>query len=80
MPTPTLIGNRVQCPMCCQVVELVTVTRASRIAGVSRRSVYNYIEEGLVFVVRVAGKTTRLCPGCLIFYGSEVTDVTKAVS
>ena len=63
---PTLIGNRIQCPRCGHIAELITVTKASHVASVSRRTIYNYIEEGRVSIVRIAGKTSRICSACLL--------------
>jgi hypothetical protein len=66
MSAPIIVRNRVQCPACKQLTELVSIIRAARLANVSRRSIYNYIDQGLIYTVRIAGKTTRLCSSCLV--------------
>jgi hypothetical protein len=40
--------------------------KAAKIADIHRRTVYRYIESGDVYIVKVAGKTTRVCSGCLL--------------
>jgi predicted site-specific integrase-resolvase len=35
-------------------------------ADVSSKTIYRYIEEGSVYAVRIAGKTLRVCRGCLL--------------
>lgn len=62
----TISGDQVFCPRCSKYVQLLRVERAARIAGVNRRTVYRYIEEGAVYYVKVAGKTYRICGDCLL--------------
>jgi predicted transcriptional regulator len=63
--------NRVFCPICNNHRQLLRISRAARIADVSRRTIYNYIEEGAVFSIRLAGKTLRVCSGCLLKSNEE---------
>jgi predicted site-specific integrase-resolvase len=35
-------------------------------ADVSTKTIYRYVEEGNVYAVRIAGKTLRVCRGCLL--------------
>ena len=58
--------DTVFCPICNDYAQLLRISRASRIADVSRRTIYNYIEEGSVHAVKVAGKTYRICSKCLL--------------
>ena len=57
--------------MCNESAELLTITKAARVANVSRRTVYNYIEEGLIPIVKIAGKTIRVCSSCLLRYSDS---------
>jgi hypothetical protein len=61
-----VVRGRVYCPLCREFVQLLKISKAAELTDVSRRTIYNYIEEGLVYRVKVAGKTTRVCCGCLI--------------
>ncbi len=61
-----IAGNEAYCPLCNKYSQLISVNRAARVASVTRRSVYRYIEEGIVHSVRVAGKTVRICASCLL--------------
>jgi excisionase family DNA binding protein len=64
--SPSVFGSRVLCPSCGCHAQLLSVTRAAQLAGVSRRTVYNYVEEGSVYALRLAGKTLRVCAACLL--------------
>lgn len=54
------------CPLCKQPLQLLRVSRAARIADVSGKTIYRYIEAGEVYSVKVAGKTYRVCKNCLL--------------
>ena len=71
MSIPVLIGNRIACPACAAPTDFLTISRAARVSGVCRRTIYNYVEEGRIQTIRVAGKTTRVCLGCLVKFDSE---------
>lgn len=60
--------NEVQetCPLCKKSLHLLRISRAAKIADVSEKSIYRYIEEGEVYSVKVAGKTYRVCKHCLL--------------
>jgi excisionase family DNA binding protein len=60
-----ILGNKVWCPLCKQYVELRRVRNAARLTDVHRRTVYRYIDQGLLYAVKVAGKTYRVCIMCL---------------
>jgi len=47
-------------------LRLLRVFRAAEMADVSSKTIYRYVEEGNVYAVKVAGKTLRVCRGCLI--------------
>jgi hypothetical protein len=48
--------------------------KAARISDVHRRTIYRYIESGDIYRLKVAGKTTRVCSGCLIKREETVVD------
>lgn len=55
----------VWCPLCEKNVLLLKVTNAARLIDVNRRTIYRYIDEGLVHAVKIVGKTYRVCGDCL---------------
>jgi predicted transcriptional regulator len=58
-------GNQVFCPECNRHVQLLSISRAAFLADVSKRTIYNYLEEGSVHGIRIAGKTLRVCTNSL---------------
>jgi excisionase family DNA binding protein len=57
--------QKVWCPLCEKNVQLFKVSNAAKLVDVRSRTIYRYIDEGLVFAVKVAGKTYRVCGDCL---------------
>jgi excisionase family DNA binding protein len=57
--------SRVWCPLCGKQVRLLRVAHAARLIDVHSRTIYRYIDEGLVYAVKVVGKTYRVCGECL---------------
>jgi len=55
-----------QCPMCKASLQLLRISTAAKMADVSAKTVYRYIEEGSVYTVKIAGKTLRVCRTCLL--------------
>jgi excisionase family DNA binding protein len=41
------------------------VARAAKLIDVHTRTIYRYIDEGLVHAVKIVGKTYRVCGECL---------------
>lgn len=66
MSNPIISGERVWCPLCKEYTQLLKVRRAALLVDVNRRTIYRYIEEGQVYAIKVAGKTFRVCGGCLL--------------
>ncbi len=66
MPQERYAENRVWCPRCEVYAHLLKVQSAARLVDVHSRTIYRYIEEGLVYAVKVAGKRYRLCGNCLL--------------
>lgn len=66
MSQPRIVGEQVWCPVCSEHNRFVSIAQASKLASVHRRTIYRYIEEGLVYTIRVAGKSYRICSGCLL--------------
>lgn len=60
-PTDSMIW----CPMCEKRIQLVRVIHAAKMVDVHTRTIYRYIDEGLVYSLKVVGKTYRICPECL---------------
>ena len=55
----------VWCPLCKKHAQLLRVAHAAKIIDVHNRTIYRYIDEGLVYAVKVVGKTYRVCGDCL---------------
>ncbi|HEY1403795.1 MAG TPA: helix-turn-helix domain-containing protein [Pyrinomonadaceae bacterium] len=55
----------VWCPFCHKEVQLLRVAHAAKLIDVHSRTIYRYIEEGLIHAVKVVGKTYRVCGDCL---------------
>lgn len=68
----TLKGDLVSCPYCKRDVRLLRIRKAAMLADVTRRTIYNYIDEGCVYAIRIAGKTLRVCPSCLLVEPSDL--------
>lgn len=60
-PQPFMIP----CPLCKKDVRLLRVSHAARLVDVHSRTIYRYVEEGLIHSVKVVGKTYRVCGECL---------------
>ncbi len=54
-------GHLVRCPECHRDILLVTITRASQIAGVSKQTIYDWIRKGWVRVVVCAAGRKMIC-------------------
>ena len=65
MSQPRIIRHSIWCPTCNEYVQLLTVPDAAKLGSVDRRTIYRYIEQGLVYSVRIAGKRYRVCGNCL---------------
>jgi excisionase family DNA binding protein len=63
---PKIIGEQVWCPLCNEYTQFIKSANAAKLAGVHRRTIYRYIEEGIVYTVKVAGKSYRVCSSCLL--------------
>jgi len=65
-PARSIFEVQDKCPLCEQPLQLLRISRAARIADVSEKTIYRYIEAGAVYSVKVAGKTYRVCKHCLL--------------
>ena len=63
---PKIIGERVWCPLCKEYTQFIKSANAAKLASVHRRTIYRYIEEGVLYTVKVAGKSYRVCSSCLL--------------
>ena len=68
-----VVGDEVWCPRCKEYTQLLKIKKAAKIADVSCKTIYRYIEEGKVYSVKVAGSTTRVCSGCLFKRNDEIS-------
>jgi ribosome-binding protein aMBF1 (putative translation factor) len=66
MAHPIIHNDKVWCPLCKDYVCLLKVRKAAKIADVSCKTIYRYVEEGKVYGVKIAGSTMRVCSGCLL--------------
>jgi hypothetical protein len=74
---PRIIGEQVWCPVCNDYAQFIKIANAAKLASVNRRTIYRYIEQGLVYTVKVAGKSYRVCSSCLLKFGDEHADTRK---
>jgi excisionase family DNA binding protein len=66
MSQPRFVGEQIWCPLCNNYAQFIKSAHAARLAGAHRRTIYRYIEEGVVYAVKVAGKSYRICSSCLL--------------
>lgn len=66
MSQPHTPSFTVWCPLCKKQVKLLRVAHAAKIIDVHSRTIYRYIDEGLIYAVKVVGKTYRVCGDCLL--------------
>jgi len=62
----SITRNKVWCPYCQDYKKFLKTHNAATLADVTRRTIYRYIEEGKIYSFKTAGKTYRVCSGCLI--------------
>ena len=70
MGEPHVHPVTVWCPRCRKEVKLLRVAHAAKLVDVHSRTIYRYIEEGLIHSVKVVGKTYRVCGDCLFRQGA----------
>lgn len=60
-------GGPVQswCPACAAEVEMITPNEAARIAGVSSRTIYRWIEEARIHFIENTSGSILVCAGSL---------------
>jgi hypothetical protein len=73
-----IVDDKILCPYCGECASMLRISRAARMADVSRRTVYSYVESGSVFSLRVAGKTLRVCANCLFNQKEDGASAPKA--
>ncbi len=71
MPRTIIVDDKVWCPLCKEYAQLLKISKAAKLADVTERTIYRYIEEGRVHTIKVAGKTYRVCGGCLLKQGTN---------
>jgi len=61
------LGERIWCRLCKAPTQFVSIHDATRLAAVSRRSIYRCIEAGKIQSFKLAGTGQyRVCMSCLI--------------
>jgi hypothetical protein len=65
-PHTSIQNVEIWCSRCQCYTKFIKIAKAAEIADVHRRTIYRYIDTGEVQTVKVAGKTTRVCSGCLL--------------
>ncbi len=63
---PRDAGEHLGCPLCNKHLKLIRVSTGAELIAVSPKTIYRYIDEGLVYGLKVAGKTYRVCKQCLL--------------
>lgn len=71
MSQPIVEGQQVWCPSCKSYVQLLKVRSAAKLIDVHNRTIYRYIEEGLVFAIKTVGNRYRVCSNCLLRQNSN---------
>lgn len=71
MTHATFTGNQIWCPNCQDYKKFLKTHNAATLTDVIRRTIYRYIEEGKIYAFKTAGKTYRVCSGCLLKLESE---------
>ena len=66
LPHPKIIADRIWCPLCNDYTQFIKSASAAKLLAVHRRTVYRWIEEGVVCSFKAAGKSYRVCNGCLL--------------
>lgn len=65
MQQPLVNFNNVFCPECQDYVQILKISKAAKVANVSAKTIYTYVEDGSVHSMKV-GKTLRVCVPSLI--------------
>ncbi len=60
-PIMPVSQETVSCPQCHWEIILVSISKASEVAGVSRKTIYQWIDKGLVSTVRSSSGRLRVC-------------------
>lgn len=69
MAHPIILDDQVWCPLCKNHAHLLKIRKAAKLADVSCKTIYRYVEEGKVHSVKIAGSTMRVCSSCLLKQG-----------
>jgi hypothetical protein len=70
-PNPSVQNDEIWRPLCRSYQKFLKIRNAARVADVTPRIIYRYIESGVTYAVKIAGKTTRVCSGCLLKRGED---------
>ena len=73
MSNASLIDQKFLCPFCKKYVQLFRVSNAAKLVDVHSRTIYRYIDEGLIYAVKIVGKTYRVCGDCLFRQNNDLS-------
>lgn len=66
MSSSIVMDDKLWCPLCKDHCKLMKLQNAAKLVDVHTRTIRRYVEEGRVYAIRVAGKSYRVCSGCLL--------------
>jgi excisionase family DNA binding protein len=72
MSKASLIDQKFWCSFCKKYVRLLRVSNAAKLVDVHSRTIYRYIDEGLIYAVKIVGKTYRVCGDCLFRQNTDL--------
>ncbi len=58
--------GKIWCESCKNYTKFLSVPKAATIADVHTRTIRRYIEGGDVYVIRIVGRSVRVCSECLL--------------
>ena len=70
MAHPIIRNDQVWCSLRKDYAYLLKIIKAAKLADVSCKTIYRYVEEGKVYSVKIAGSTIRICSSCLLTQGN----------
>lgn len=66
MSNSIVMDDKLWCPLCKDYCKLMRLQNAAKLVDVHTRTIRRYVEEGRVHAIKVAGKSYRVCSGCLL--------------
>ena len=66
MSNSIVMDDKLWCPLCKDYCKLMKLQNAAKLVDVHTRTIRRYVEDGRVYAIKVAGKSYRVCSGCLL--------------